>query len=146
MASAEAIVAFGAEHKETFEVWIEIDTDGHRSGIRPGEAALLAVGRVLHEGGARLGGVMTHAGSSYDLGHARSPGRDGGAGAGRLRQRGQPAARSRPALPGCQRGLDPHGAFRKRPGRRHRRCALASMYSSTWSCAMSACVRRKTWR
>ncbi|MFJ1260150.1 DSD1 family PLP-dependent enzyme [Cupriavidus sp. CuC1] len=67
VASAEAIVAFGATHGEAFEVWIEIDTDGHRSGIRPDEAALIDVARVLHEGGARLGGVMTHAGSSYDL-------------------------------------------------------------------------------
>ncbi|WP_353189182.1 DSD1 family PLP-dependent enzyme [Pandoraea pnomenusa] len=66
VASAQAIVAFGAEFGETFEVWIEIDTDGHRSGIRPDEAALLDVARVLHEGGATLGGVMTHAGSSYD--------------------------------------------------------------------------------
>ncbi|QHE92615.1 DSD1 family PLP-dependent enzyme [Pandoraea fibrosis] len=67
VASAQAIVAFGAEFGETFDVWIEIDTDGHRSGIRPEEDALLDVARVLHEGGARLGGVMTHAGSSYDF-------------------------------------------------------------------------------
>lgn len=67
VASAQAIVAFGAEHGERFEVWIEIDSDGHRSGIRPDEPALIEVGRVLHDGGARLGGVMTHAGSSYDL-------------------------------------------------------------------------------
>lgn len=65
--SARAIVAFGAAHGEVFEVWIEIDTDGHRSGIRPEESALLDVATVLHEGGARLGGVMTHAGSSYEL-------------------------------------------------------------------------------
>lgn len=65
--AARAIAAFGAEHGEAFEVWIEIDTDGHRSGIRPDEPALLEVATILHEGGARLGGVMTHAGSSYDL-------------------------------------------------------------------------------
>ncbi|MBP0620629.1 DSD1 family PLP-dependent enzyme [Cupriavidus consociatus] len=65
--SARAIVAFAAAHGEAFEVWIEIDTDGHRSGIRPDEPALIEVGTVLHEGGMRLGGVMTHAGSSYDL-------------------------------------------------------------------------------
>lgn len=65
--SARAIVAFGAAHGEAFEVWIEIDTDGHRSGIRPDEPALLDVATVLHEGGTRLGGVMTHAGSSYEL-------------------------------------------------------------------------------
>ncbi|BET10003.1 DSD1 family PLP-dependent enzyme [Pandoraea sputorum] len=67
VASAQAIVAFGAEYGETFDVWIEIDTDGHRSGIRPGEDALIDVARVLHDGGAKLGGVMTHAGSSYDF-------------------------------------------------------------------------------
>jgi D-serine deaminase-like pyridoxal phosphate-dependent protein len=67
VASAQAIVAFGAEYGETFDVWIEIDTDGHRSGIRPEEDALLEVARTLHEGGATLGGVMTHAGSSYDF-------------------------------------------------------------------------------
>ncbi|MGR9577807.1 DSD1 family PLP-dependent enzyme [Pandoraea sputorum] len=67
VASAQAIVAFGAEYGETFDVWIEIDTDGHRSGIRPDEDALIDVARVLHDGGAKLGGVMTHAGSSYDF-------------------------------------------------------------------------------
>ncbi|AKC72516.1 DSD1 family PLP-dependent enzyme [Pandoraea oxalativorans] len=67
VASAQAIVAFGREYGETFDVWIEIDTDGHRSGIRPDEDALIDVARVLHDGGATLGGVMTHAGSSYDF-------------------------------------------------------------------------------
>ncbi|MFK0376100.1 DSD1 family PLP-dependent enzyme [Pandoraea sp. NPDC090278] len=67
VASAQAIVAFGTEYGETFDVWIEIDTDGHRSGIRPDEDALIDVARVLHDGGATLGGVMTHAGSSYDF-------------------------------------------------------------------------------
>lgn len=38
----------------------------HRSGIAPEGHALLEVARVLHHGDARLGGVMTHAGSSYD--------------------------------------------------------------------------------
>jgi len=66
-ASAAAITEFGRAQGEAFEVWIEIDTDGHRSGIKPGEAALLEVGRILHAGGMVLGGVLTHAGSSYDL-------------------------------------------------------------------------------
>lgn len=66
--SAAAIVAFGKEHGEVFEVWIEIDCDGHRSGIKPDDsAALLAVARVLDDGGMVLGGVLTHAGSSYEL-------------------------------------------------------------------------------
>ena len=65
-AAARAIGAFGREHGEVFEAWIEIDCDGHRSGIRPEDDALLEVGRALAEGGVRVGGVMTHAGSSYD--------------------------------------------------------------------------------
>jgi D-serine deaminase-like pyridoxal phosphate-dependent protein len=42
---------------------IEIDSDGHRAGIRPEDPALLAVGEAL---GAALQGVMTHAGDSYN--------------------------------------------------------------------------------
>jgi D-serine deaminase-like pyridoxal phosphate-dependent protein len=63
--SAAAIAAFAREHHEVLEVLIEIDTDGHRSGIRPDEAALLDVARVLDAGNVRLGGVLTHAGASY---------------------------------------------------------------------------------
>lgn len=64
---ARAVAAFGREHAHTFEVWIEIDTDGHRSGVQPESPLLLDVGRALDETGARLGGVMTHAGASYEL-------------------------------------------------------------------------------
>ncbi len=66
VAGAEAIVRFGREHGEAFEVWLEIDVDGRRSGIAPEGDTLLPVGRTLHEGGMVLGGVMTHAGSSYE--------------------------------------------------------------------------------
>ncbi len=66
VACAEAIVAFGQAQDECFEVWIEIDVDGHRSGIAPQDPTLLAVGTALHEGGMRVGGVIAHAGSSYD--------------------------------------------------------------------------------
>ncbi|MFS2167068.1 DSD1 family PLP-dependent enzyme [Variovorax sp. Varisp62] len=65
--SARAIAAFGRANGEVFDVLIEVDTDGHRSGIRPEEDALLDVAHALHDGGMRLGGVMTHAGSSYEL-------------------------------------------------------------------------------
>lgn len=63
---ARDIGRFGKEHDEVFEVWIEIDTDGHRSGIKPEEDSLLDVGRALHDAGMCLSGVMTHAGSSYE--------------------------------------------------------------------------------
>ncbi|HUR89685.1 MAG TPA: DSD1 family PLP-dependent enzyme [Ramlibacter sp.] len=71
-AAATAIAAFGREHGEIFEVWIEIDIDGHRSGIPPEGQALLDVARALHEGGMKLGGVMAHAGSSYECDDAQS--------------------------------------------------------------------------
>ena len=65
LAGAQAIAAYGRAHGEAFEVWIEIDADGHRSGVAPEAESLLAVGRALHAGGMRLGGVMAHAGASY---------------------------------------------------------------------------------
>jgi D-serine deaminase-like pyridoxal phosphate-dependent protein len=48
-------------------VLIEIDTDDHRSGIKPDAASLLDVAKVLADAGMVIQGVMTHAGSSYDL-------------------------------------------------------------------------------
>jgi D-serine deaminase-like pyridoxal phosphate-dependent protein len=91
-AAAIAIRDFGRLHQHRFEVWLEIDTDGHRSGLKPEGDALLATARSLIAGdaagralsknpsgelrssavqdaefGATLGGVMTHAGASYDF-------------------------------------------------------------------------------
>jgi D-serine deaminase-like pyridoxal phosphate-dependent protein len=65
--SANSIVEFSSHSQIPFEVWIEIDTDGHRSGVKPGSDELLIIGRILHQEMVTLGGVMTHAGSSYDL-------------------------------------------------------------------------------
>jgi D-serine deaminase-like pyridoxal phosphate-dependent protein len=64
--SASAIVAFSSSNSVKFEVWIEIDTDGHRSGVKPESDNLIAIGHILAQAGA-LGGVMTHAGGSYAL-------------------------------------------------------------------------------
>ncbi|KTC63152.1 alanine racemase [Pseudomonas fluorescens ABAC62] len=64
---AKAIVAFAQQHDERFDVWIEIDCDGHRSGLAAQDPALVEVARILVEGGLHLRGVMTHAGSSYEL-------------------------------------------------------------------------------
>jgi len=66
LASAQAIAAFGRAQGQVFDVMIEIDTDGHRSGVKPEDGSLLAIGETL-QGGARLAGVLTHAGSSYEL-------------------------------------------------------------------------------
>jgi D-serine deaminase-like pyridoxal phosphate-dependent protein len=63
--AAEAVVAFGSAHAHRFEVWLEVDTDDHRAGLKPDGDELLAVARCLHQGGMTVGGVMTHAGGSY---------------------------------------------------------------------------------
>jgi D-serine deaminase-like pyridoxal phosphate-dependent protein len=63
--AAVAVAAFGQAQSHVFDVWLEVDTDGHRAGLNPEGDELIAVGRALHEGGMRLGGVMTHAGGSY---------------------------------------------------------------------------------
>lgn len=67
VASAQAMIDKGKAERHSFDVMIEIDTDGHRSGVAPGDATLIAIGEMLHQGGVALKGVMTHAGSSYDL-------------------------------------------------------------------------------
>ncbi|NEJ74436.1 DSD1 family PLP-dependent enzyme [Rhizobium phaseoli] len=51
---------------------IEIDCDGHRSGVRPTDRAqLLEIGQVL-AAGADLRGVLTHAGDSYKGGGVKA--------------------------------------------------------------------------
>ena len=50
-----------------FKALIEIDCDGHRAGLKPGDPAIVEVGRFLAaDAGTALAGVMTHAGASYD--------------------------------------------------------------------------------
>lgn len=70
-ATAARLAAFSAAHglrgADRLECWLEVDTDGHRAGLHPEGDELLAAARLLHDGGVVLGGVMTHAGSSYDL-------------------------------------------------------------------------------
>ena len=48
------------------QVLIEIDCDGHRAGLLPESAELLAVAQTLAAGGVIVAGVMTHAGGSYE--------------------------------------------------------------------------------
>ena len=62
----DAVIAACREANDRIPVLIEIDSDGDRAGIRPGDPTLLEIGRRLHDGGAELRGVMTHAGASYE--------------------------------------------------------------------------------
>ena len=65
--AADMLASKGEALGVQFPALIEIDCDGHRSGIKPGDAALIDVGaRLHHRPGAALKGVMTHAGGSYN--------------------------------------------------------------------------------
>jgi D-serine deaminase-like pyridoxal phosphate-dependent protein len=61
--AADAVREFSAAEGVKIEVLIEIDSDGHRAGVRPSDPQLLEIGERL---GTDLAGVMTHAGASYD--------------------------------------------------------------------------------
>ncbi len=64
---AEIAAAKGRVLNVSFCALIEIDSDGHRSGVKPNDPLLLQIGQTLHEeGGTELGGVLTHAGESYN--------------------------------------------------------------------------------
>lgn len=64
--AAHAVIA-APRSSDSFDVMIEVDTDGHRSGIGPEDARLLEIAAILHYGGATFRGVLTHAGNSYEL-------------------------------------------------------------------------------
>jgi D-serine deaminase-like pyridoxal phosphate-dependent protein len=62
---AEAIAAYAMGREARPEVMIEIDCDGHRSGVQPGSGDLAAIAQRLAAGGLTLKGIITHAGNSY---------------------------------------------------------------------------------
>lgn len=66
-AQAEAVAAASRASGIKIPAMIEIDSDGHRSGLTPDDPALIEVGRLLHDGGAELMGVLCHAGESYNV-------------------------------------------------------------------------------
>ena len=62
----------GLTGEARLDMLIEIDSDGHRSGVQPGSADLLAIADALRSQGLEVGGVMTHAGDSYNCRSADS--------------------------------------------------------------------------
>jgi D-serine deaminase-like pyridoxal phosphate-dependent protein len=64
--AARAVADFSRRHGDRLPACIEIDSDQHRAGVEAGSPVLLEIGRALHEGGAELRGVLSHAGGSYD--------------------------------------------------------------------------------
>lgn len=64
--TAQMLAAALAPDDPGLAVLLEIDCDGHRSGLAPEDSAILEIARALEGGRARLQGVMTHAGESYN--------------------------------------------------------------------------------
>lgn len=62
---AELVAGASRTADDRIPALIELDCDDHRSGVKPGDADhLLSIGRALADG-AKLRGVLTHAGESY---------------------------------------------------------------------------------
>lgn len=62
---AHAVAEASRQAGDIIPALIEIDCDGHRSGVLPGDRVLLvAIAQALENGG-NLRGVLTHAGASY---------------------------------------------------------------------------------
>lgn len=64
---ARALAAASAAQGVQAAALIEVDCDGHRGGLAPGDPALGEVAQALAQGGVVLAGVLTHAGESYGL-------------------------------------------------------------------------------
>jgi len=61
--AARAVTRAVASAGVTLPTLIEIDSDGHRAGVKPGHRLLFDIADAL---GSSLHGVMTHAGDSYN--------------------------------------------------------------------------------
>ncbi len=60
------VAAKGQQYDLNIPVLIELDCDGHRSGVTLDDSLLLDIGHMLNrEKGVMMSGVLTHAGESY---------------------------------------------------------------------------------
>jgi D-serine deaminase-like pyridoxal phosphate-dependent protein len=65
--AAELVAAHARRHGGDIAVMIEVDVDGHRSGVRwDDHDTLIAIARLLNRD-AKLHGILCHAGDSYHL-------------------------------------------------------------------------------
>ena len=63
--AAKLVSDFCRAHHTNLPVLLEIDVDGHRSGLLPDSPDIVTTARALTDG-AYLKGVLTHAGDSYE--------------------------------------------------------------------------------
>jgi D-serine deaminase-like pyridoxal phosphate-dependent protein len=66
MEAASLLAERAKAARRRFDLLVEIDSDGHRSGVDPDGGELLAIAQFLESAGNPVQGVLTHAGSSYD--------------------------------------------------------------------------------
>jgi D-serine deaminase-like pyridoxal phosphate-dependent protein len=66
MATASLLADYAMGEGLAFDLLLEIDCDGHRSGLAPDSPLIVEIARELRRGGMEVKGVMTHAGSSYN--------------------------------------------------------------------------------
>ena len=64
--TAQAIATAIGPGECILPVLIEIDCDGHRAGLKPDRPEIIEIARALSSSRAKVRGVMTHAGGSYD--------------------------------------------------------------------------------
>lgn len=64
--AAQFVGEYANRKDRHFDVLIEVDSDGHRSGVAPDSPDLIAIAQALQRAGLPVKGVMTHAGSSYE--------------------------------------------------------------------------------
>ena len=94
-AMARELCEDAKSHSASYSVLLEIDTDGHRAGLKPDSEELCAIAGLLVENGQRVRGVLTHAGAAYNctdrdeiVALAEKEGADAVAAADRLRSMG----------------------------------------------------------
>lgn len=66
METAWRLADYAVVEAQAFDVLLEIDCDGHRSGLPPDSALIVEIAQQLRRGGMEVKGVMTHAGNSYN--------------------------------------------------------------------------------
>jgi D-serine deaminase-like pyridoxal phosphate-dependent protein len=67
---AQRAMEFARSSGAPLRIWLEIDCGEHRTGVDPGDPAMIEIARALNHPAVRFEGVATHAGHSY---HASGP-------------------------------------------------------------------------
>ncbi len=67
MTMTEALVRDAQTHDAVYQVLVEIDCDGHRAGLSPEDERIAAIADRLRDAGQQVRGVLTHAGTAYDI-------------------------------------------------------------------------------